>query len=460
MEQNIIPEGHKQTEVGVIPNDWDVSSLVDITQTKRPISYGIVQTGSNVIDGVRCLRVLDITDGRICKRNLITTTQQISDSYKRTQLKENDLVIPLRGKVGEVGIVDEDLIGANLTRGVGLIALKKDFNSQYFKQLLSWEKSAKRILSTMSGSALQEIAIASLRSFKVSYPKEKEQTAIANVLSDVDALIGSIEKLIAKKQAIKTATMQQLLTGKKRLPPFDTYQATDHAVIQGDKKSGQSKGTQQTELGEIPEDWAVETISSISAVPMQNGLFYEPSRKGQGISLINVGDMYKSAPIDVEQLELFNANIAEIKTFRVSSGDLFFTRSSIVPSGIAFCNIYESENVERDVVFDSHLIRVRANAKMADAKYVYLACLSNLSRKFLISSAKTATMTTIDQGAIKDCPIILPSLGEQKSIINILSDMDFELESIKNRLAKTQQIKQGMMQELLTGKTRLPVADL
>jgi type I restriction enzyme S subunit len=421
MEQQVILDGYKQTEVGVIPDDWEVKSFGNVLK----IRHGKSQKEVEVTDG---LYPIFGTGGEMGRTNTYL--------YNKPSV-----LIGRKGSINKPRFMDTPFWTVD-TLFYSEVNADIDPKFVFYKFcLIDW-------MTHNEASGVPSLNSSTIENIVDVFPRyKKEQTDIANALSDVDALIAAIEKLIAKKQAIKTATMQQLLTGKKRLPPFDLYQ-------EGSRK-GQPKGTQPTELGEIPDDWTVETITSISAVPMQNGLFYEPSRKGQGISLINVGDMYKSAPIDVELLELFDANNAEIKTFRVSSGDLFFTRSSIVPSGIAFCNIYESEYIERDVVFDSHLIRVRVNSKMANAKYVYLACLSNLARKFLISSAKTATMTTIDQGAIKNCPVILPSLEEQILITQILSDMDFELEGIKNRLAKTQQIKQGMMQELLTGKTRL-----
>ncbi|MBF4432218.1 restriction endonuclease subunit S, partial [Vibrio anguillarum] len=162
----------------------DVKTLESITGDKRPISYGIVQTGPHVHDGIPCLRVLDIVKGSIKTDNLIRTTQKISNAYKRTQLKENDLVIPLRGKVGEVGIIGKELVKANLTRGIALIALEGEFAPQYIKQALCSESSQNRLISSMNGSALQEISIGTLRSFKISIPKcREEQTAIANALS-------------------------------------------------------------------------------------------------------------------------------------------------------------------------------------------------------------------------------------------------------------------------------------
>lgn len=216
-------------------------------------------------------------------------------------------------------------------------------------------------------------------------------------------------------------------------------------------------GFKETEVGVIPEDWVLSSLESVLIAPMQNGLFYEPKRKGKGIPLINVGDMYASAPIDISMLELFDATKNEMKTFKVQFGDLFFTRSSIVPSGIAYCNIFP-ENSE-EAVFDSHLIKVRPDPTLVNPKYLYLNCIAVHSRKFLISSAKTATMTTIDQGAIKKCPVVLPPIVEQTAIANALSDVDALIAALEKLINKKSAIKTAAMQQLLTGKKRLPPFD-
>ena len=221
-------------------------------------------------------------------------------------------------------------------------------------------------------------------------------------------------------------------------------------------EAGVPPGYKQTEVGVVPEVWGVSDIQTISSVPMQNGLFYEPARKGKGKGIINVGDLYKATPIDLDLLELFDATDTEIKTFKVEDGDLFFTRSSIVPSGIAHCNIYYSGSDQRKIVFDSHLIRVRVNTEDNDPRYIYLACLSRLARKHLIGSAKTATMTTIDQGAIKECPVLIPFKNEQTATANALSDVDTLITSLEKLITKKRAIKTATMQQLLTGKKRLP----
>ncbi len=209
------------------------------------------------------------------------------------------------------------------------------------------------------------------------------------------------------------------------------------------------KGYKQTEVGVIPEDWDISDLNSVSSDVMQNGVFYKPSRKGSGVKLINVGDLYKRTPIDLELLDLFDANDSEKERFKVKNGDLFFTRSSVVPSGIAHCNVYLS-NLAEDVVFDSHVIRARPNQQKVNPLYIFRFCISPIARKYLIAHAKTGSMTTIDQGVLGRCPIILPTIAEQNLIARALSDTDALIESLEQLLAKKRQIKQGAMQELLS----------
>ncbi len=213
-------------------------------------------------------------------------------------------------------------------------------------------------------------------------------------------------------------------------------------------------GYKQTEIGVIPEDWEVTNLGSVCNESMQNGVFFKPSNKGFGIKIINVGDLYKTSPIDIDSLELFNASNSEKERFRVKDGDLFFTRSSVVPSGIAHCNMYQS-NQDESVVFDSHVIRVRLNKRKIISSFLFRFCISATARNYLISHAKTGTMTTIDQNVLAKCPVYLPSIKEQTAIATALSDIDALIGELDKLIAKKQGIKQATMQQLLTGKKRL-----
>lgn len=214
-------------------------------------------------------------------------------------------------------------------------------------------------------------------------------------------------------------------------------------------------GYKQTEVGVLPEDWAIKKLINLSDGGMQNGTFYEGSRKGTGVYFLNVGNLYQAAPIIPQTLGKFDASKDEIDRFHVKNGDLFFTRSSIVPSGIAYCNWYKDSG-DNTTVFDSHVVRFKTDTDQVNPMYLYLQCVSQESRKYFISNAKVATMTTIDQAQIGSCLIPVPSLTEQKNIAEAISDADRIIRLLEKLIIKKKAIKQGAMQELLTGKRRLP----
>lgn len=421
-----VPVGYKQTEVGVIPEDWETLMLSEITDEKRPISYGIVQTGPNVPSGVRCLRVLDINNGKVNKTGLITTSNQISFSYKRTILQAGDLVMPLRGKVGDIGIIDNDLVGSNLTRGVALISVQPNWSPTFCRQTISSEESRKRLEQSMNGSALQEIPIATLRSFRVPLPPTKaEQEAISEALSDADALIESLEQLIAKKRQIKQGAMQELLTppqgsgqtGKKRLPGFsgewEVKTLGELAMI----RSGGTPSTSQPQFwdGDIP--WCTPT--DITALRGSKHLG-ETSRK-----------------ITQAGLASSSAELLPVNSIIMTS------RATIGECAINLHPVSTNQGFKNFIPFDK-----------TDVEFLFY--LLTTQKGGFIGLCAGSTFLEIGKAQLIGYEVnIPPKKSEQTAIATILSDMDAEIAALETKLAKARQVKQGMMQELLTGRIRL-----
>ncbi|WP_413530044.1 restriction endonuclease subunit S [Rahnella inusitata] len=203
-----------------VPAGWEKAILSDIC--KKPISYGIVQTGLSVLDGVPCLRVVDLTQQSISLKNVITTSKEINDSYKKTILEKDEIVMALRGVVGLVKLISEELVGANITRGLARISPKKDkIDPEFLLWALRSPILRSELLSRVAGSALQEISLGELRKVETLIPPLPEQTKIAQILSTWDKAIATTEQLIGNSQQQKKALMQSLLTGKKRLPGFE-----------------------------------------------------------------------------------------------------------------------------------------------------------------------------------------------------------------------------------------------
>lgn len=159
-ESPISKPGYQLTKLGWLPEEWEVVKLDSQTENGRKIGYGVVQTGPHIDDGIPCVRVVDLKDGPVSVSEMIRTSNDIDKSYKRTRLRVGDLIIALRGKMGQLKVVDENLAGCNLTRGIALIPLnKKSSNPVFLKMYLSSPKGKINFERRMSGSALKEISI-------------------------------------------------------------------------------------------------------------------------------------------------------------------------------------------------------------------------------------------------------------------------------------------------------------
>lgn len=239
-----IPAGYKQTEVGVIPEDWDIASLGSLL--KETPRYGINAPAVPLTgDTPVYIRITDISDdGYFSPGEKVGVNSPLSGMYF---LSAGDIVLARTGaSVGKSYLYnknDGQLVYAGFLIKVSpnQERLSSMFLSQYLKSHQYWNW----VVVNSMRSGQPGINGSEYANLLIQTPTIEEQTAIANVLSDSDALIGALEQLIAKKQAIKSATMQQLLTGRTRLPAFAL------------RPDGTPKGYKTSELGDIPEDWEV-----------------------------------------------------------------------------------------------------------------------------------------------------------------------------------------------------------
>jgi len=406
-------DGYKQTEIGVIPRDWGFSALGALTDPRRPISYGIVQTGPGVLNGVRCLRVVDVQDGRINKAGHITTSKSISAAYARTILQKADLVMPLRGKVGEVALVDEEIAGSNLTRGLALIAARPGLSPSFLRQALSAPATRSRLEASMNGSALQEIPIATLRAFDVALPPTKaEQETIAGVLGDADDFVESLVQLLAKKRHVKEGAMHELLTGKKRLQGFGEKWAT--YMIQQIADPSSEKAVQHRSL-------PVLTCS-------------------KHLGFVDSLRYFKN--------QVFSDDTTGYKV--VKRGQIAYPANHVEEGSIGLQDLY-------DVALVSPIYVVFSTKDGVDSYFLHrLLKLDSYRQRFSKETASSVDRRgSLRWPAFSKISVELPPLSEQKAIGDVLRDCEAEIAALEAKLTKARQIKQGMMQELLTGRIRL-----
>jgi type I restriction enzyme, S subunit len=398
-----VPLGHKRTEAGVIPEDWEVTPVWDL---------GKFTSGASI-------------------------------SVAKLRPQSSDSPVPVYGGNGVAGYTDQALVleptvvlgrvgqkcgAVLLTHGPAWIT----DNALYPRRLapsidvrflaLVLENAGLNNLRNRNDLPLLTQGI--LRTVSVGWPPSRiEQGAIAEALSDVDGLLGALETLIAKKRAIKQAAMQQLLTGKTRLPGF----------------SGEWETKRLGEIGEISAA-GVDKKTRPNEVP---------------VWLLNYLDVYHKTflrSIDLEHV--VSAKPDHARRCMILKGDVFFTPTSEVPDDIGRSAV-AMEDIE-GAAYSYHVVRLRLTV---DWDLCFRAYAFG-TKAFLDEASRTCegsgTRYVITLPRFRALPVHFPTdVSEQSAIATALSDMDGEIAALEARRDKTRAIKQGMMQQLLTGRVRL-----
>ena len=264
------------------------------------------------------------------------------------------------------------------------------------------------------GSGYKSLSLKNIKNLYIPLPpKKEEQTAIAKALSDTDTLITSLNALIHKKEQIKQGTMQQLLTGKIRLQGF-----------------GKGKGVKKTKLGEIPEDWEVQKIGSLLSITTGN--------KNTQDNIINGQYPFFVRSQTIEKINSFSFDCEAVLT----AGD-----------GVGTGKIYHYINAKFDVHQRVYVMN-NFNNSLLIGKYFYLYFSFFFYDRISSMTAKSS-VDSVRKEMISNMEIAVPPLEEQLKISEVIFTINTDIQTLKQRLEKTKSLKQGMMQELLTGKTRL-----
>ena len=411
-----IPDGFKWTEIGVLPKSWRVKSIGELAN----VSSGGTpnrKTPEFWNGDIPWVTTTLINGGEITHATQFITQKGLDNSSAK-MCRSGTILMAMYGQGktrGKVGVLSFD---ASINQACAAIFLTDISSSEYILHILSSMYDEIRDLSNAGGQ--ENLSSGIIKKITIPFPSPKEQTAIANALTDVDSLLSVLEKLIAKKQAIKTATMQQLLTGKTRLPSFATY---DEDAPKG-KRTGQLKGTKSSELGEIPEDWGIKTFGQVMSI-----------RHGKDQKSVQVSD---------GQYPIFGTG-GQMGTTNTS----LYDKPSVLIGRKGTINkprFIDSPFWTVDTLFYSEIFSKES------AKFIYYKfCMIDWMQYNEASGVPSLNARTIENVLAS-----FPKLKEQTAIATVLSDIDEEIQALEQRLSKTRQIKQGMMQELLTGKTRLP----
>jgi type I restriction enzyme, S subunit len=417
-----VKKGHKQTEVGVIPEDWQAISIGElnpyVTSGSRGWARYYSKFGSPFIRITNLKResiYLDLSDLRYV--NLVDGVNE----GKRTELQEKDLLISITADIGIITYVNSSISKpAYINQHISLVRFNpEDVNSKFIAYFLASECVQRLFRGSTDQGAKAGLNLDAIRKLKVAFPPIDEQRTIAQALSDIDALIASLDKLIAKQRHLKTAAMQQLLTGKMRLPGFG---------------------------GEWVEKQIETEIDLLTGYPFPSSKYSD-----SGIKLLRGSNIKRGVTDWAEDLIQYWSEITpDISQYVLKDGDIVIAMDGSLV-GRSFARLSK---------FDLPALLLQRVARIRSDKIEMGYLKEWICSKFFVEhcdAVKTVTaIPHISPSDIKNFQIQLPpSKKEQCAIATVLSDMDTAIAALETRRAKTQAIKQGMMQELLTGRTRL-----
>lgn len=402
----LVEEKYKQTDIGMIPSDWNVKSFKDICWVNQGLQIPIE----------RRLKVPNEKSKVYITIQFLNEGKEVEyiDEYSNSVCCVKDDILMTR--TGNTGIIVHDVEGVFHNNFFKINFDKKQVVREFLIYYLKEKKTQRIILDRAGTSTIPDLNHNDFYSIPIPLPQTKaEQTAIAAALSDADALITSLEKLIAKKQNIKQGAMQQLLTPK------------ENWVVK--------------KLGEIGKTYG--GLSGKSKSDFQNG-------KYPYIPFMNI---MSNPVIDTEHLDYVKIKSSENQN-KAQKGDLFFNGSSETPEEVGMCSVLQND--VPNLYLNSFCFGFRLyDSKECNGLYLSYFFRSGEGRQLIFSSAQGATRYNLSKNNFLKLNLSLPSAEEQNQIATILSEMDSEIATLKKRLAKAQSIKQGMMQQLLTGKIRL-----
>ena len=411
-----VPKGYKQTEVGVIPEDWVIRPLLSAVR----IASGQVDPKNEPYRSMVLVAPdhIESSSGRLLKKVSAFEQHAISGKYL---FKSGDIVYSkIRPYLKKAILADFDgLCSADMYP----LQPNNGFSAGFLFASILGCRFSKYAESVSVRSGMPKINRSELADYSMAFPpRQEEQERIAEALSDTDALIESLEQLIAKKCQIKQGAMQELLTGQRRLPGF----------------SG---------------DWGLKKLKDLGST--YGGLTGKTkSDFGEGSSYyITFMNVMSNVVVDDEIFELVNISENESQN-RVMMGDLLFNGSSETPEELGFCSVVSKPL--KNVYLNSFCFgfRFKEVNKSCGLYFAYFFR-SKEGRELLKSLAQGATRYNLSKTSLLNLSFRIPSLDEQIAIADVLSELDAEVSMIQSRLSKARQIKQSMMQELLTGRIRL-----
>lgn len=432
------------------PKDWEICKLDSLVAADAPICYGILMPGDDQPNGVPVVKVKNFRNGKIDVSSLLRTTAEIDNEYRRSRLQSGDVLLSIRGSVGQVAIACESLDAANITQDTARIRLNGECNHKFVFFALQSGLLQRQIDINTIGQAVTGINIGEVRRLALPIPPLPEQRKIAAILSTWDRAIELTEKLIAAKQRRKQALMQQLLTGKVRLPGFSGGSKQNvkgivrvpAAVRRGIYPPSVQPGIPK--LGKVTAGWQKKTMADLLRIEKRSVTLQDDEEYQLVVAKRNRGG--------IEPRERLRG--IEIKTptqFEVREGDFLISRRQIIHGA---CGVVPA-SLDGAVVSNEY----SACTVNDDLDLTFLKYLTH-TLYFQQTCFHASVGVTLEKMIFRlekwlNFPFAIPPIGEQRAIAEFLTVADEGVALLVDRVDSLRRQKKGLMQQLLTGQTRL-----
>jgi len=417
MDNEQLPKGYKNTEVGVIPVEWEIVSFETIADKSKKWSITGGPFGSNLKasdytdDGIQIIQLQNIGDGEFIDDYQIFTSDTKANELISCNIYPGEIILSKMGDpvARACFIPNKAKRFVMASDGIRLVVNERDFSKKFIHDYINSIYFRKRAFEISTGSTRLRIGLPELKSLLVIKPPKAEQTAIATALSDADALINSLEKLIAKKRNIKQGAMQQLLKPK--------------------------------------EGWEVKKLGEIAAFFKGKGLPKSHLKENGKYKCIHYGELFTKYKESISSI-LSYTNENENCFFSISN-DVLMPTSDVTPNGLATASCIKQDGI----ILGGDVLVIRILPSILDG--LFLSFYVSQNREKVMKLVSGSTVYHLYGSDMKDFEISYPKTEEQNEIATILSDMDAEIQALETKLEKYRKIKLGMMQNLLTGKIRL-----
>lgn len=421
-------KGYKRTNAGILPEDWSSTILGEVATIKARIGWRGLKASEYTKSGPYLIAGKHIRGSKILWDKCDHLSMERYEESKEIQIREKDVVISKDGTIGRAAYIDK-LPGLTTINGTMMLVRADDKNliGQFIYYFFQGDKFQSLVKERISGSSIPHLFQKDMINFNIPLPSIEEQQKIAKILSTVDTQIEQTEQLIEKTKELKKGLMQQLLT----------------------KGIGHTE-YKESELGHIPSSWEIKFLNDISNIKggkrLPKGV--DLVEENTGYPYLRIVDMGKGK-ILFDNIQYIPADIApKLVNYRIYSGEIYITVAGallglvgMLPEKLDGINLTENADRICDITINNFYLE----------HYLKGGYIQNQ-----ISNVRTVNaQPKLSLEQIRNFKILIPPLDEQQKIADILSTVDSEIESYEQEKAKYEELKKGLMQQLLTGKIRV-----